>query len=103
MCGSAHSRDAWLFVEHPSGDGYDHEEDHEGDRRDREVVVRTTPPFRKSRSSPSVHSDVFAMSYPRFQTRTHSERFQLRAPVIVTDVELVVGTADRNAFVLATG
>ncbi len=67
MCGSAHSRDAWLFVEHPSGDGYDHEEDHEGDRRDREVVVRTTPPFRESRSSSRVHSKVFAMSYPRLE------------------------------------
>jgi hypothetical protein len=67
MCGSAHSRDAWLFVEHPSGDGYDHEEDHEGDRRDREVVVRTTPPLRESRSSSRVHSEVFAMSYPRLE------------------------------------
>src|SRR5690242_2670897 len=67
MCGSAHSRDAWLFVEHPSGDGYDYEEDHEGDRRDREVVVRTTPPFRESRSSSRVHSEVFAMSYPRLE------------------------------------
>jgi hypothetical protein len=64
------------LAKHPSAKARYHEEDHEGGRRDREVVVRETPTFRKSEWAPSAHF----MALCEVPTQTHLEGSCLSTP-----------------------
>src|SRR6266566_2607207 len=50
-------------TEYPGGEACGQEQDHEGDCRDREVMVCAAPSFRRSRSRLSFHR-AFIVPYP---------------------------------------